>query len=85
MYLPEVSVSSTMAHQRSYTNSAITDITGNSVPGRRYRHAERLYRRINCRYCHAESQCHRIEWRVFQCFMMFYECLASLAMIAIST
>ena len=58
-------ISNSFTHLQSYTNSAIADIAGNSTQispetlrERRCLHAERRYRRI--------------EWLVFECFMMFY-------------
>ena len=72
-------ISNSVTHLRSYTNSAIADITGNSAPispvtprnrrrlrvERRRLRIERRYRRIEWRLFHDVSQC-------FKCFMMFY-------------
>ena len=63
-------ISNSVTHLRSYTNSTIA---GNSAPisptTPRERQAERLCLRIKHPY-------HHIEWRVFECFVMFHNVLS---------
>ena len=76
----------TITHLKSYTNTAITDIAGNSLLVSPETPRERRCLRIECRY-------RRMEWRVFVCLMMFHNvlrvfhdvlrCLASRATIRI--
>ena len=72
-------ISNSVTHLQSYANSKITDVARNSAPilpetprKCQCRHAELRYRlaegRCLCRY-------HRIEWRVFKCFVMFHNVL----------
>ena len=87
-------ISNSVTHLQHYTNSAITDIAGNStraptspslapmLPCR----AERWCRRAERLYLCIESQYHRIKWRVFRdvsqcfkCFMMFHNVFKSVS------
>ena len=65
-------INNSVTHLRSYTNSAIADIAKNSAMispvTPRDRHAERRRLCIKRRY-------RRIEWLVFECFMMFHNVL----------
>ena len=57
-------IRNSVTHLRSYTNSAITDITGNSanIIGNSAPILPEIRR---------ERRYLRIEWRVFECFVMF--------------
>ena len=71
-------ISNSVTHLQSYTNTAITNITGNSSPMLPEILCERQYRLAEPQCLRAERRClciecgyRRIEWRVLECFMMF--------------
>ena len=80
-------ISNSVTHLRSYTNYAIADIADNSAPISprecRYRCAEHRCLRPERRRLRPERrslraerrESGRIEWRVFECFVMFHNVL----------
>ena len=70
-------ISNSVAHLRSYTNSAIADIAGNSAlispVTPRDRRAERRRLRIERRRLRIERRYRRIEWRVFHDVSQYFK------------
>ena len=68
-------INNSVTHLRSYKNLAIADIAGNSAQISPETQRERQYRRAMRRCLRIERRYRRIEWRVFECFVMFQNVL----------